>query len=344
MPVVGFHQTRHPRQTLGARLHRELSWPRPGGVLLSLVGATLVLVGALALDASTGSAGPSGAAPASAHSGTDASQVLSSPTASATPTHDPAPSAKQKPLSASGSSASPIAPATTPAQTLVKGAASGSPIQKLFATGSEVPSDKKLLDIFNPNSSLVLVNKTHQLSPLKYAPKDLRAPAVTTGSQEPGALRAEAAAAAERMFTAAAAQGVNLTLMSSYRSYDTQFNLYNSYVAQKGAAAADTTSARPGFSEHQTGLAIDIGDAAAGSACDFTSCFAGNPAAQWVAAHAHDHGFVVRYVPGAELKTGYLAEPWHLRYLGVGAAQDMKVRGIASYEEYLGLPGSPGYK
>ncbi|MDO5752356.1 D-alanyl-D-alanine carboxypeptidase family protein [Arthrobacter sp.] len=204
--------------------------------------------------------------------------------------------------------------------------------------------EKALWDTNSAASPLVLVNKRHSLVPQQYVPTDLVAPGVLTGSTEPPLLRAEAAAAAERMFAAAASEGINITIKSSYRSYDTQVSVYDGYVSAKGVAAADSTSARPGFSEHQTGLAMDIGDANAGTACDFASCFASTGAALWVAAHGADYGFVVRYVPGEESVTGYLAEPWHLRYLGVSVGQDMKVRGIHSYENYSGLPAAPDYK
>lgn len=227
---------------------------------------------------------------------------------------------------------------------MVAGAAAGSPIQKLFATDSLAPTDNALRNIANPNSPLVLVNKQRPLVPANYSPSDLVTPAVLSGSSEPVLLRAEAAAATERLFAAAAAQGIRITVMSSYRSYETQVSVYNGYVAGKGEAAADSTSARPGFSEHQTGLGLDIGDADAGTACDFNSCFADAAAAQWVAAHGSDFGFLVRYLPGDESVTGYLAEPWHLRYVGIAVAQDMKVLGISSYEKYLGVPDAPGYK
>lgn len=356
MPVVGFHQARRPRQSPGERLRREFSWPRPGGVLVSIVGAALIVGGALGLADSPGQAAapeqaistvlrttpdapsePSPPAPLSTlvKKDTPAPFLMSSPSAST--------SAAPK-LSVSGGSAAPPTPVATPPAPVIQGAAESSPAHKLFTSGTSVPSDQTLLNIFNPNSPLVLVNKHHPLAPVTYSPSDLVVPAVPVGSGEPGLLRAEAAQAAERMFAAAATQGVHLTLLSSYRSYDTQMSLYNGYVANKGMAAADTTSARPGFSEHQSGLAIDIGDAGASTACEFHSCFAGTAGAQWVAAHAQEHGFVVRYVPGSESATGYLAEPWHLRYVGVAVAEDMLVRGFRSYEEYLGLPGAPGYK
>jgi D-alanyl-D-alanine carboxypeptidase len=137
---------------------------------------------------------------------------------------------------------------------------------------------------------------------------------------------------------------VAITIMSSFRSYSTQVSLYGSYVAQKGMAEADTSSARPGFSEHQSGLALDIGDPVAGPACEFTYCMADSAAGKWVAAHGADYGFVVRYQMGMEGTTGYLAEPWHLRFVGIPVAKDIAARGFKSYEQYLGIPGAPTYK
>lgn len=330
-----------------ARLRRELSWPRPGGVLVSFAGAALIFCGATALSTSEVDS-PTIAAVSVPSTTPDSSQehAAPSPTASATsttPATSAPPSSAPSTLSASGGTPAAITPSAAPAP-LVKGAAPDSPIQKLFASGQATAADKALLDVSNPASPLVLVNKRNPLVPLEYTPGDLVAPAVASGSGEAMLLRSEAAAAVERMFTAAAAQGVNITLKSSYRSYATQLGVYNGYVSHKGVAAADSTSARPGFSEHQTGLALDIGDANAGTACDFTSCFASTAAGGWVAAHAAEQGFLVRYVPGKEDVTGYLAEPWHLRFVGAAVAQDMQARGIASYEEYLGLPGAPGYE
>lgn len=330
-----------------ARLRRELSWPRPGGVLVSLLGAVLVFGGAMALPASEAGS-PSTAAVSVPSTTPDTAQEHAAPTPAAatsatTPETSAPTSSGPSSVSASGGTPAAITPSAAPAPP-VKGAAPDSPIQELFAGGPATPTDKALLDLANPASRLVLVNKRNPLVPLDYIPGDLVAPAVASGSGEAMLLRSEAAAAVERMFTAAAAQGVGITLKSSYRSYATQVGVYNGYVANKGVAAADSTSARPGFSEHQTGLALDIGDANAGTACDFTSCFADTAVGGWVAAHAAEQGFLVRYVPGQEDITGYLAEPWHLRYVGAAVAQDMQARGITSYEEYLGLPGAPGYE
>lgn len=217
-------------------------------------------------------------------------------------------------------------------------------MQQLFASDNGPLLEPSRRNIGNPDSPLVLVDKRRPLVPANFVPPDLTTPAIPSGSGEPVLIRAEAGAAAERMFAAAAAEGVSINVKSSYRSYDLQVQLYSSYVADKGVEATDTTSARPGYSEHQTGLALDIGDANAGTGCDFNSCFAGTAAAQWVAEHGADYGFVVRYLPGEEAVTGYSAEPWHLRYLGTAVSQDMARQDIRSYEEYLGVPGAPDYQ
>lgn len=351
MPVVGFHQARRPRQTPADRLRRELSWPRPGGIVISAIGAALVFGGALAVTPPVDATPPMAATPAYSSSTTPAPSHVPTPGAvSPTESATGLPSNAAGTLAASGLTAAPIPPSTTPATTAptpvpkVAGAAAGSPIQKVFAAESVAPTDKALRNIANANSPLVLVNKQRPLVPANYSPSDLVTPTVLSGSGEPVLLRAEAADATERLFAAAAGQGIRITVKSSYRSYETQVSVYNGYVAGKGEAAADSTSARPGFSEHQTGLALDIGDADAGTACDFNSCFEDAAAAQWVAAHGSEFGFLVRYLPGDESVTGYLAEPWHLRYVGVAVAQDMKALGISSYEKYLGVPDAPGYK
>ena len=96
---------------------------------------------------------------------------------------------------------------------------------------------------------------------------------------------------------------------SGFRSYETQTKLYQDYVNQDGKAAADRYSARPGYSEHQTGLAFDV----IGTDGDLVT---EEKAAQWLLDHAADYGFVVRYLKGKEKETGYMAEEWHLRYVG----------------------------
>ncbi|WP_236560750.1 M15 family metallopeptidase, partial [Arthrobacter sp. 8AJ] len=194
----------------------------------------------------------------------------------------------------------------------------------------------------DPASPWVIVNKHRALKPADYVPADLVRPAVAiSAGSEAALLNSTTAAAAEAMFAAAARDGVAMVLASGYRSYSTQVTTYNGYVAARGQADADTASARPGHSEHQTGWAFDIGDG--GGACSFQPCFAEQPAATWAKANGHRFGFVVRYPWMVHPITGYYYEPWHLRYVGVEAATDMLNRGIGTLEEYFGLDAAPGY-
>jgi D-alanyl-D-alanine carboxypeptidase len=194
----------------------------------------------------------------------------------------------------------------------------------------------------DPTSPWVVVNKHRPLNPQNYVPADLVQPAVRLAvSGEASLLNSTTAAAAEKMFGAAAAEGVIMALASGYRSYSTQVATYNGYVAGSGQAAADRASARPGFSEHQTGWSFDISDG--GGACSFQPCFAEQPAAVWAKANAHKFGFVVRYPWMFHEITGYFYESWHLRYIGVEAATAMATGGIATLEEYFGLEAAPDY-
>jgi zinc D-Ala-D-Ala carboxypeptidase len=187
-----------------------------------------------------------------------------------------------------------------------------------------------------------VVNKHRPLVPAGYVPADLVRPSVAaTVSGEAALLNSKTAAAAEAMFAAAAREGVTMVLASGYRSYGTQVATYNGYVASRGQADADTASARPGYSEHQTGWAFDIADG--GGMCAFEPCFADQPAAVWAKANGHRFGFVVRYPLMFHTITGYYYEPWHLRYIGVEAATDMAKRGINTLEEYFGVEAAPGY-
>lgn len=177
-------------------------------------------------------------------------------------------------------------------------------------------------------SLTVVVNKKHKL-PSSYAP--------ALGAS--GRLRTEADTAFASMLAAAKASGApSMIYLSGYRSYARQEQLYNNYVARDGKAAADTYSARPGFSEHQTGLAVDVGE---GGGCDLETCFENTASAKWVATKAHSYGFVIRYPKGKDGITGYQYEPWHLRYLGVAEATAVYKSG-KTVEEYYGIPGG-GY-
>ena len=187
--------------------------------------------------------------------------------------------------------------------------------------------------IDQPDSIWMIVNK-HQPLPATYAPPDL----TTVGAKQ---MRAEAADAIKRLVTAAKQDGVALTYVSGYRAYSTQQSLYDSYVANDGQAKADTYSARPGHSEHQTGLAMDVGNA--NGDCELDVCFADTAGGEWIAAHAHEYGFIIRYLSGKTAITGYQYEPWHVRYVGTWLADTLHASG-QTMEEYFNTAAAPNYQ
>lgn len=202
---------------------------------------------------------------------------------------------------------------------------------------SIVVFDDRTID--SASSLNVVVNKRRPLSPRGYVPSDLRYPAgILNVNGQP--LRGEAATALELMNASARSAGITLTLQSGYRSYDLQNSIYNGYVAREGRASADTHSARPGYSEHQTGLAVDLND---GGGCALRECFADTAAGHWLKANAHMFGFIPRYDSGLQPVVGFMYEPWHYRFVGVKVARDMKSKKIRTLEEYYGLGSAPSY-
>lgn len=175
------------------------------------------------------------------------------------------------------------------------------------------------------SSLTVLVNKSYPLSPMSYVPANLR-------TVDAYSMRPEIATAWTQLKRDAAARGYSLRLVSAYRSYAYQRDLYNRYVQQYGQTYADRVSAKPGHSEHQTGLAIDIG--LASGSCQLTSCFGDTAAGKWVAANAWRYGLILRYPQGTESVTGYMYEPWHFRYVGHNLAAEMKTRNLPLLEQY----------
>jgi D-alanyl-D-alanine carboxypeptidase len=170
----------------------------------------------------------------------------------------------------------------------------------------------------DPGSMLALVSKHFSL-PENYIPDDL----VYVGHTQ---LRAEAAGALNEMISAAQADGHILWSQSGFRPFSMQAELHGAYAAQDGIETADRYSARPGFSEHQTGLVTDLND--------ITAAFGSRAEGQWVASHAHEYGFIVRYTNENANITAYIPEPWHIRYIGIQAANTMREQGISSFEEY----------
>lgn len=200
--------------------------------------------------------------------------------------------------------------------------------------------DTQALSIDDAASLWVVVNKLRPLAPQDYAPADLVD--VPVPAINPPRLRAEASAAVVAMFDAFAEQtGLQMQSQSAYRSYSSQQSVYAGWVDSLGATQADLTSARPGFSEHQTGLAIDI--AALPAECSLDQCFADTPQGQWAREHAWEFGFVIRYPDGMTATTGYEYEPWHLRYVGVPLATELHETGVSTLEQFFELPAAPTY-
>lgn len=191
-------------------------------------------------------------------------------------------------------------------------------------------------DVDSPDSITVVVNKLRPLSPREHRPDDLvpvSGAAVT--------MRAEAAEALAELRAAAQEDGNPIAVHSATRSYQEQRTTFEGWVAQLGRAAAERASARAGYSEHQTGLAVDV--VALGDTCGVMSCFGETRASEWLIANAHRYGFVVRFDGAHEEWTGYRAEPWHLRYVGVEVATAVHDAGGPSLEEFFGLGPAPDY-
>lgn len=188
--------------------------------------------------------------------------------------------------------------------------------------------------VTNPDAVTVVVNKQRSL-PDGYEPNDLVEPNVPfsfDGPHEKRMLRQEAAKALEELFAAAEADGMELRAVSGYRSYDRQKVIYENNVRTKGEAEANRVSAVPGTSEHQTGLTIDVSSPSAGNALEET--FGHTEEGEWLARRAPEFGFIIRYPEGAEDITGYVYEPWHIRYVGKDLAPDIAKSGL-TLEEYF---------
>ena len=205
--------------------------------------------------------------------------------------------------------------------------------------------NKKAHSLDDPTSIWVVANKQRPLNPKTYAPSDLVVPNIplrATITSTEKQVRQVTATALEKLASDAKQQGLDFNLQSGYRSYDFQVSLYNRYVSQQGKAVADSQSARPGFSEHQTGLAADLGSVSHPE-CDVEDCFGTTPEGKWLAGNAYKYGFIIRYPQGLDNVTGYIYEPWHVRYVGIDLATEMHKQGIATLEQFFGLGNAPDY-
>lgn len=202
---------------------------------------------------------------------------------------------------------------------------------------AKVEEDTGLHVVDNPESSQVYLNKQRKL-PDGYEPADLVDPNVYHYAAEGDSkrqMREEAAKALESLFKLAKEQGIELIAVSGYRSYDRQKQIYDSSVTTNGQEYADKYSASPGTSEHQTGLAMDIGSSTETVATLLEESFKQTSEGEWLAENAHYEGFIIRYPEGKTGITGYNYEPWHIRYVGKEIATAIYDDDL-TLEEYFG--------
>lgn len=189
-------------------------------------------------------------------------------------------------------------------------------------------------DYTKPDSLWLVVNKIRPI-PLDYAPTNLTIPDVATRtdkSDEERSVRSDIETPIKDMFKAASVSKHSLMIGSAYRSAALQKYYFNNYARVSGEAAANQYSARPGQSEHQTGLSIDI--TSTSFECYLDECFANTPDGQWLAANAHKYGFILRYPKNKETTTGYQFEPWHYRYVGIDLATALQESNLTLEEAW----------
>lgn len=200
-------------------------------------------------------------------------------------------------------------------------------------TNNENEYDDLLATMDRNPSVETLVNKEYSL-PTLDDPEDLVTIKVDTvlDNEEVNQLREVAASALYDMFQDAEEDGIKLYARSGYRSYQTQVYLFDSYEQEHGEEKANKFSAKPGHSEHQTGLVMDV--TAESVDLQLTEKFGETEEGKWLASNAHRYGFIIRYPQGKEDITKYIYEPWHIRYLGVDLATAIFESGL-TYEEFV---------
>jgi len=204
------------------------------------------------------------------------------------------------------------------------------PVRAAAPSPPSSPFDRDAHSTSDPSSIWVVVNKTHPISPLHFRPRTSLVRGYRVATPAAGPLT--------RLLRAGDRRGLGLKIASAFRSYEYQSGVHRSLAAAQGPAAADRISARPGYSEHQTGLAVDL-VTPADPGCDLEACFADTTAGRWLRRSAWKFGFIVRYLPGNEAVTGYSPEPWHLRYVGRALAAELHRQGVTTLEEFFDLGG-----
>lgn len=196
------------------------------------------------------------------------------------------------------------------------------------------PTWDKFAYTVDGDALLAIVNKTHKL-PSDYAPSDLVSlSSLGINNVNAARMRRAAAEALRSMTSAIRAAGIDYTVTSGYRSYESQVSVYNFWLDyNKGnVSATDAVSARPGFSEHQLGNTLDFTTNANGN---IFYQFEYTPLSKWLAQNAYKYGFAMSYPKGKEPITGYTYEPWHYRYIGKGNALDLRNSGLTLTEWLL---------
>lgn len=203
---------------------------------------------------------------------------------------------------------------------------------KLINSTDNDDNNIKVNNIDVNNEYLKLVNKTNLLDS-DYEPKDLVTPNIRlqTASDTTALLRKEAATAIEDMFNDAKKVGIKLIGISGYRPYEYQEIIYNNKVSRDGVNEANKYVAKPGSSEHQTGLVMDV---LSTEYSNLDNGFENTNAYKWLSENMSKYGFILRYPKGKESITGYQYEPWHLRYVGVKDAKEINKNQL-TLEEYL---------
>lgn len=200
------------------------------------------------------------------------------------------------------------------------------------STATPIPVfDMTKHSLTDPDSPWVIVNKLNPMNPQDFEPEVVPVPVPYVN---PAYMRKAPADAVVKMFADFTAEtGLEMQVLSSYRSYSAQQQVYG---------GNDTLTARPGFSEHQTGWVVDID--ALPRTCSMQACFRDTPQGKWLSKNAWKYGFILRYPDGLTKITGYQFEPWHFRYVGVELAEEMRTQGIKTLEEFFGYPAAPNYR
>lgn len=185
----------------------------------------------------------------------------------------------------------------------------------------------------DPTDTLILVNKHNRAPAVPIALVKPDVPPTREALSENIYMQPEAAEALEELFAGAKEDGITLLATSGFRSYSTQKAIFERKLEKMSERAANASVAKPGYSEHQTGLAMDVeGQSSLGMG--LVEDFGETPEGKWLAQHCHEYGFIIRYPKGKTDITGYIYEPWHIRYVGKEDAAEIAALDV-TLEEYI---------